>query len=179
MCPQLRAHWRHLANTIELVLPLAHPSPQPKRKIDRFSRFCTDHDRVSLYFAVYNGPPFSLLKLPPSHGGPGRLTHASLGSSEPKGISIGSVVFAQITVESIYFTMRRPFPLSKLFLRMGGSEPHRIHGSLSPSESSTQTVSRSVQPFLYGLTSVTDRETDRPTDRPHYSVGDNRPHLRM
>ena len=34
-----RAHWRHLANTIELVLPSAHSSPQPKRQIDRFSRF--------------------------------------------------------------------------------------------------------------------------------------------
>jgi len=36
------AHWRHLANTIELVLPSAHPSPEPKWAIDRFSRFCTD-----------------------------------------------------------------------------------------------------------------------------------------
>jgi len=31
MCPLMRAHWRHLANTIELVLPWAHLSPQPKR----------------------------------------------------------------------------------------------------------------------------------------------------
>ena len=27
----LRAHWRNLANTIEFVLPSAHPNPQPKR----------------------------------------------------------------------------------------------------------------------------------------------------
>jgi len=32
MCPQGRAHWRHLANTIKLVLPSAHLSPQPKRQ---------------------------------------------------------------------------------------------------------------------------------------------------
>jgi len=42
----MRAHWRHLANTIEFVLPLANPSPQPKRLIDRFSHFCTTHGKV-------------------------------------------------------------------------------------------------------------------------------------
>jgi len=41
MWPQGRAQWRHLANTIELVLPSAHPSPQPKRQIARFRRFYT------------------------------------------------------------------------------------------------------------------------------------------
>ena len=35
----MRAHWRHLANTIELVLPWAHPSLQPKGYLDRFNRF--------------------------------------------------------------------------------------------------------------------------------------------
>ena len=39
MCPPMWAHWRHLANTTELVLPLVHSRPQPKRQIDRFSRF--------------------------------------------------------------------------------------------------------------------------------------------
>jgi len=47
-----RAHWRHLVNTIELVLPSAHSSPQPKRQIDRFSRFCTAHSRKSVYFTI-------------------------------------------------------------------------------------------------------------------------------
>jgi len=32
MCPPVWAHWRHLANTIELVLLSAHPSPQRKRQ---------------------------------------------------------------------------------------------------------------------------------------------------
>jgi len=31
----LRAHWRHLVNTIELVLLSAHPSLHSKRQIDR------------------------------------------------------------------------------------------------------------------------------------------------
>jgi len=40
-------HWRHLKNTIELVLLSAHPSPQPKWQIDGLSRFCTAHGTVS------------------------------------------------------------------------------------------------------------------------------------
>ena len=34
------------------VLPWTHPSPHPKRHVDRFSRFCTAHDRRSLYFTM-------------------------------------------------------------------------------------------------------------------------------
>jgi len=30
MCTPMWAHWRHLANTTELVLPSVHSSPQPK-----------------------------------------------------------------------------------------------------------------------------------------------------
>ena len=40
-----------------------------------------------------------------------------------------------------------PFP-PKLPLCLGDLDPHLIHGSLDPPESSTQTASRSVQPFL-------------------------------
>jgi len=45
MCPFMRAHRRHLANTIEFVLPSAHPSPQSIRQIDRFNPFSTAHGR--------------------------------------------------------------------------------------------------------------------------------------
>ena len=46
----------------------------------------------------------------------------------------------------------------------GGSEPHVIHGSLSPPESRTQTATRSLQPFLQGsLVWQTDRRTDHAT----------------
>ena len=38
-CLPMRAHWRHLANSIEAVHPSAHSSPQFKRQIDRLSRF--------------------------------------------------------------------------------------------------------------------------------------------
>jgi len=38
------------------MIPWAYPSPQPKRHLDRFSRFCTYDRRVSLYFTI--GRPF-------------------------------------------------------------------------------------------------------------------------
>jgi len=46
ICPPMRSHWRHLANAIELVLPSAHQSPQPKRKY-QLTHFCTALRRVS------------------------------------------------------------------------------------------------------------------------------------
>ena len=61
--PPMWTHWRHLANTIERVLPLAHPNPQPTRQIDWFSRFSTAHGRKSLYFTM--GRPFPLKTVPP------------------------------------------------------------------------------------------------------------------
>jgi len=39
MCRPISAHRSNIANTIELVLPYAQPSPQPKRQIDRVSHF--------------------------------------------------------------------------------------------------------------------------------------------
>jgi len=42
----MRAHWRQLANKIQLVLPSAHPSSQHKLHINRFSHFCTAHGTV-------------------------------------------------------------------------------------------------------------------------------------
>jgi len=51
------------------MIATAHPSPQPKRHLDRFSRFCTDDRRVSLCFTM--GCPFSPSKLPLPMGGIG------------------------------------------------------------------------------------------------------------
>ena len=50
MCPPMWAHLRHMANTIELVLPSAHPSPQRKRQIDQFSRFLAFVNRFTLCY---------------------------------------------------------------------------------------------------------------------------------
>ena len=82
------------------------------------------------------------------------LTHDSL----PKGISVGSAVFAEMTANCPY-TLQWDVPSpSKLPLPMGGC------GSLDPPESSTQTASRSVHQFLQGsLVWQTDRQTDHET----------------
>jgi len=61
MCPPMWAHWRHLANMTELVLPSAHPSPQRKRQIDWFSHFCTAHGRMSLYYKRPFPPKYPIL----------------------------------------------------------------------------------------------------------------------
>jgi len=53
--PQLSRHVtsdRHRALYDRVVDASLHPSPQPKRHLDRFSRFCTTHHIVFLYLAI-------------------------------------------------------------------------------------------------------------------------------
>ena len=73
----------------------AHPTPQPKRNVDRFSYFCTGDSRVSLYFRW--GAPFPL-KIAPCHGGSEPPSNTGfLGPTRahnPNGISVGLAVFA-------------------------------------------------------------------------------------
>ena len=60
---------------------LAHPSPQPKRHLDRFSHFCTAQRRVSLYFTMDR--PFSAQNCPFPWGGSGpHLIRGCLGPPE-------------------------------------------------------------------------------------------------
>jgi len=85
---------------IELVLPLAHPSPQPKRQIvDRFSRFCTDDQRVS--YTLQWDALFPSLKIAPSHGRSGAPSNIWFPGPtwvlNPNGISISSAVFPGLT----------------------------------------------------------------------------------
>jgi len=83
------------------TIPWAHPNPQPKHHLDRFSRFCTDDHRVSLYFAW--DAPFHL-KIAASHGGSGPPSNTWFPEPtrvlNPNGISIGSAVFAGLTSET-------------------------------------------------------------------------------
>jgi len=92
-------------NMTELVLLSAHPSPQPKRQIDRFSHFYTAHGRKSLYFTM--GGPFPQY-FPFSWGSEPHLTHDFLGHSEPT-IQTASNRFRRFRTGdrrvSLYFTM--------------------------------------------------------------------------
>jgi len=123
MCPQRRADWHHLVNTIELVLPSAHPSPEPKRQIDRFSRFCTAHGRKCLYFTM--GDPFPKnCPFPCGYRDP-RLFHDSLRQTKPTvqtAFTIGSAIFAEVTAECPYTLQCEPLS-PKIAPSHGGSGP--------------------------------------------------------
>jgi len=134
----VRAHWHHLANRIELVLPLAHPSPQTKQQIDRFSHFCTAHGKVSSGMSGHvlspNNSPlhrwFGPNLIHPSLGPPESITQIASGSFQP---------FLHRSWQSVatlhYGPPLFPFLSNTWFL--------------APSEPTTQTPSWSVQPFLH------------------------------
>jgi len=63
------------------MIPMAHPSPQPKWHLDWFSHIRTGNRRVSLHFTV--GRPFSPQNCPfPCGDLDPRLIHGSLGQPE-------------------------------------------------------------------------------------------------
>ena len=172
MCPPMRAHWRRLANTIELVLPWGTRGHNPNGK-----------SIISGVFAQLTAEsPYTLQRAPlspkiaTSHGGSGPPSNTwflgAIRAHNPNGISIGSAVFAQMTSVCVC-TLQCTSPQNCPFPRRG-SGPHLIHGSLGPPKSAIQTASRSVQPFSQGSLVW---QTDRPTDS-RYSVGNKRPNLR-
>jgi len=59
---------------------LAHPNPQPKQHLDRFSHFCTAHGRASVYFTMGRPSP-SKLTIPMGDLDP-NLIHGSLSPIE-------------------------------------------------------------------------------------------------
>jgi len=70
------SHWGSGPHLI--MVSWAHPSPNPKRHLNCFSRFCTTHCRVYLYFTM--GCPFSPQDCPfPCGNLDPHLTHGSLG----------------------------------------------------------------------------------------------------
>jgi len=156
------------------MLPLAHPSLQPKQDLERFSRFCTAHSRQSLYFTTCR--PFSSLKLPlPMRGS----EPPSLGESEY------STQTASRSVQPLLHSSRQsvpvlysgpPFP-SKLPLPMGmwTSSNTWFLGPTGVLNPNGILISSAI---FAGLTTVTDRQTDRQTDRPCYSVSNRMPQLR-
>jgi len=123
MCPTVSAHWRHLANTIEHVLPLAHLSPQSKRKSIGSAVLHSSQQKVPI---LYNGRLFpQKFPLPMGDLEP-HLTHDSLGTSEPTTHMAFRLVFSRFCTDdrrvSLYFTMERSSP-SKLPLPRGTWTP--------------------------------------------------------
>jgi len=102
------------------MLPSAHPTPQPKRHLDRFGYFCTAQHRMSSGIPEYVLSP----KIVPSHGAPGTLSN-TWGSETPSNASflgptrvhnsnnilIGSAVIAQVLSECRRACCGMPFPL--------------------------------------------------------------------
>jgi len=129
------------------MIPWAHPSPQPKGHLDRFSRFFTDIRRVSLYFKMGRPSP---LKIVPSHVDVDPcLIHSSLDppefSTQSASRSLQTFLYSSVSSVMLWHAII----LSKLPLPMGICTPS-ISGSLGPHDSASQTASRSVQPFLHG-----------------------------
>jgi len=163
------------------MLSWTHPSPHPKRHLDRFSHFCTAHGRESRYFTM--GRPFPL-KIAPLYGEFGHhLIHYSLGPTH----SASQIAcwqfqpFLRSSLQRISILYNGPplFPPTQScsFLRGIWTPSHTWF--LRPTQVQIQTPYRSIQPYLQGSRSwQTDRPTDRTTNRPCYSVCNSGPHLR-
>ena len=106
---------------VELVLPLAHPSAQPKWQIQWFSHFCTAHSRVS---SDMPGHVLSLNKCHFPWGSLPHLIHASLGPPESitqtASRSVQPFLDSSCQCRRAYWDM--PFPL-KIANSHGGSVP--------------------------------------------------------
>jgi len=161
------------------MIPWAHSSPQPKQQIDRFSRFRTAHSIKCLYFTwafspkiapfrggwghpfrwqqsvliLYNGFPFP--KNCPFPRGISTSMQDTIPWTHPSPQTKRHLYpFSRLSTDnhrmSLYLTMEGLFSPKNLSLPMGDLNPHVIHGPFGPPKSSTQTASRSVQPFLQG-----------------------------
>jgi len=160
MCPPMRAHWRHLANTIEPVLHLAHPGPQPKGKsvgsaifaqlqqsVIRMPGHVLSANNCSFAWGIWGGP---------------HLIHASLGP--PKSITQTASWSVQLFLYTWPYSVpifynETPFPL-KIAPSHGDLNPNLIHGSLVPPKWHLNRFSHFSRAH----------ECDRPTDHAARSV---------
>jgi len=164
----MRAHWRHLANTIELVHPSVNSSPQPKRQMDRFSRFCTAYGTKCLYFTmgalIQQNCPF-----PPgiwtSH-----VTHDALRPCEP------TTETARRSVQPCLHRWPQSVPIWFACFALKIVPSHvGIWTSCNtwfiwPTRFRNANGNLIVSAVFAGLTSVTDWQSDRQTDKPRHSV---------
>jgi len=141
----------------------AHSSPQPKWHLDRFSRFCTAHDRVSLCFTTGRSiPPYNYPF--PRGSGPQNTILSANSSPQPKcHLDRFSRSCTDDHRASLYFTTGRPSP-SKLPLPMGGCGPPSNTWFFGPTRVPNPNGISTASTVLAGLTGVTDQHTDRLTD---------------
>ena len=134
------------------MLPWAHPSPNPKRHLDRFSRFCIAHGIEFLYFTT--GCPYPLLKIAPSHSVGSGLRHDSLGppefSTQTGSRSVQPFLYSSLQSVSILYN-GPPLSTVKLPLPMGDLDPHLINGSFShPSSQPNNPNGISIGSSIFG-----------------------------
>jgi len=142
------AHWCHLANTIELVLPSAHLSPQPKSANQSVQPFLH-----SLWQSVIGHCPgmFFPLIIAPLHGDVRPIKYMlpwAHPSPQPKRHLDWFSPFLHRPRQSVTI-LYNGLPLSpvKITPSHGDLDLYLIHGSLGPPESSTQTASGLVGRF--------------------------------
>jgi len=126
-----------------LALPSAHPSPQTKRQIERFSHFCTAHGKVSSGMPGHVLSPNNCLF---TWGSGPHLTHDSLGLSMPTTETASRSVqpFLHRWPQSVPILCNgTPLPPQNCPFPWRGSGPRLIHGSLGhPSPQSKRHLDR-------------------------------------
>jgi len=147
VCPPMRAYWCHLANAIELVLPLTNQSPQPRWQINWSNHFCTAHSVAECRRAHWRhlANTIELVHIGTSWRmwfnmcflGPTQTTNWSV---QPFLHNLWQKVL--IRYNGCPFPENFPFPLGDL-------DPHLIYDSQDQPKPTTQTASRLVQPFLH------------------------------
>jgi len=161
MCPPTRAHWRKLANTIELVLPSEATTQTANRSVQPFL-----HSSRQCRWAC-PGMTFPLIIAPSPHGSRPHLIHASLGQPESITQTASRSVQPFCTDHdrvSLNFTTTAPFPL-KITPSRGISGPPSNTWFPGPTRVLNPNGISMASAVLAGLISVIDTETDRPTDK--------------
>jgi len=133
------------------MVPWAQPNPQPKWHLKRFSRLCTVHSRVSVYFTMDRPLPSKL---------PLRMGIWTPSNTWLLGLSVPTIqtaswldqpfLHSSPTTECPYFIMVCPFVPQNCPLPWVDLDSHLIHGFLDPPESSIKMASWSVNRFLQG-----------------------------
>jgi len=148
-----------------IVLPWANPSPNPKRHLDRFSRFCTARDRESLN--VTTDRPSSLLKFPFAIGDlDPHLIHRVLAphKSSTQTVSLSVQPLPHTSPQSVPIGLLYngpPFPPQNCPLAWERElDPHLIHRPTRVLKENGISIGSTV---FAGLTTVTDRQTATPS----------------